>query len=509
MAERNSMPSHKLLPFLNRRSFLKAGAAGAASLMLPRWLAADPLSGLLPRPAGRPLRISGAVRLSGSGLGGVSVSDGLEVVRTARDGSFEIVTTDDRDFLRMTVPAGTRIPQNPTGTARFYQPITPGASGEMDAIFDLEPLEVSDENHVALLLADIQAQTEEEVGFFQDQTVPDIGATLEGLNHPEAVAIANGDIIYDALDLYPVYEGAVAQAGIPFFQVAGNHDLNQDRPTDVDTTHTFSTHFGPAYYSFDRGAAHYVVLDDVFWHGSGYLGYVGADQLRWLENDLRHVEAGRPVFVMAHIPVLGGRHLRLGDPHPSPSISVVNRQALYRLLEPYQAHILTAHTHENEHVFEAGIHEHVNAAVCGGWWTGPICGDGSPNGYSVYEIRGEDISWRYKATGHDFDYQIRLYPRGADPEAPNEMVANVWDWDPEWSVVWYEDGERRGEMTRRVGFDPLSEELHRGDSIPLRHTWVEPIPTGHLFYAPASAEAGEIRVEATDRFGRVYSAILQ
>jgi hypothetical protein len=61
-------------------------------------------------------------------------------------------------------------------------------------------------------------------------------------------------------------------------------------------------------------------------------------------------------------------------------------------------------------------------------------------------------------------------------------------------------------MARRVGTDPLSEKLHRGDDLPVRRPWVEPIPVGHLFYAPVSPEARDIRVEATDRFGRVYAS---
>ena len=61
-------------------------------------------------------------------------------------------------------------------------------------------------------------------------------------------------------------------------------------------------------------------------------------------------------------------------------------------------------------------------------------------------------------------------------------------------------------MARRVGTDPLSEELHRGDELPTYRNRVEPNITGHLFYAPVSPGAMEIRVEATDRFGRVYSA---
>ncbi|MGW8264782.1 MAG: calcineurin-like phosphoesterase C-terminal domain-containing protein [Longimicrobiales bacterium] len=495
---------------LDRRAFLKAGALGTASLFLPESILGDPLplsSWVRPAPA-RPVRIRGQVRSEGRGVGNVAVSDGWDVVATRGDGTFELISTSDRDFLRVSVPSGFRIPQNPSGTARFYRPIAPDRAGEMGAVFDLEPLEGPDEDHALLLLADIQTQDAQEMTWFHEQTVPDVQETLRGLGSPEAIGIADGDIMYDHLELYPEFEAAVSKMGIPFFQVVGNHDLDQESGIDEGSTRTFTGRFGPRYYSFDRGAVHYVVLDDVFWHGSGYLGYVGSDQLRWLENDLRFVEKGRPVLVACHIPVLGGRHARVGRPDPSAGISVSNRRVLYRLLEPYQAHILTGHTHENEHLFEEGAHEHVVAAVCGAWWSGPICADGTPSGYAVYEIRGEEVTWRYKSTGLPSDHQIRIYPRGSDPTAPDEIIANIWDWDPGWTVVWYEDGLRRGEMTQRLGTDPLSEELHRGEDLPPRRTWVDPLPVAHLFSARAPGDLREIRVEATDRFGRVYSAVV-
>jgi hypothetical protein len=71
--------------------------------------------------------------------------------------------------------------------------------------------------------------------------------------------------------------------------------------------------------------------------------------------------------------------------------------------------------------------------------------------------------------------------------------------------VWYEDGERRGALERRVARDPLSVELHEGPELPPRRKWVEPYPTGHLFYARVSREARRITIEATDRFGRVHT----
>jgi hypothetical protein len=215
------------------------------------------------------------------------------------------------------------------------------------------------------------------------------------------------------------------------------------------------------------------------------------------------------VIVTLHIPTLGSAHLRRGARSPAVDVSVTNRQALYRLLEPYRAHIVCGHTHESDHVLEQpGVHEHVLGTVCGAWWSGPICGDGTPSGYAVFEVDGEDVRWRYQSTSHPADHQIRCYAAGGDPKAPDEVVANIWDWDPEWRVLWYADGERRGIMARRIGLDPLSVQLHSGPELPARRPWVDPYPTRHLFYAPATPGVREYRVEATDRFGRTYTSVV-
>lgn len=493
-------------PGLSRRQFLVAAGIALPALRLERILRDPYAPAPRPRRLPTPLRIRGRVRSRGRGLARVGVTDGLQVVTTATDGSYELVTTSDREFVHLSLPAGYRVPLNPTGTARFYQPIPRDAGRELTASFDLEPLDRPDGRHACLLLPDPQTEDAHEMRWLHEQSVPDVRRTVEQLGDREVFGVACGDIMFDKLELFPDYERAVAAMGIPFFQVVGNHDLDQQNLTDERSTDTFSRYFGPRYYSFDRGTVHYVVLDDVFWHGTTYIGYLAGDQLSWLERDLARIEPGRTVIVLLHIPVLGSTHLRRDQRSPGSSVAVMNREALYRLLAPYQAHVLAGHMHENEHLFENGVHEHVSGTVSGAWWSGPICGDGTPSGYSVYEVSGESVSWRYQATGKDAGHQIRVYPRGADPRAPDELVANVWDWDLEWQVVWYEGGDRRGTMSRRRGLDPLSVELHTGPALPPRRTWVEPYVTDHLFYAPVSSDARDVRVEATDRFGRVYTA---
>ena len=462
------------------------------------------------RPStGRILRIRGQVAAEGRGLGGVAVTDGLRIVTTAGDGNFELLTDDRHLFVYISLPSGYKIPTNPTGTALFYRRIEPDSNDEMQVSFELVPDRRDRSSHRFLMMADPQTENTYEVERFHNETVPDIRQLVRELGDERPLfGIGGGDLMFDNLELFPEYERAVYKTGVPFFQLIGNHDILFDVASTQESYRVFQEFFGPTHYSFDVGEIHYVILNNIFWFSTGYVGYLDRDQLDWLKADLARIEPGRTVIVSMHIPAFSTQHLRLGGDQPSPRLSVTNRDALYRILEPYNAHILSAHMHENDHVFEGGLHEHNHGTACGAWWTGPICFDGTPNGYGAYEVRGSELRWQYKATGYGHDHQMRLYKRGADPKAPDEFVANIWDWDPEWKVFWYENGERRGEMVRRTGLDPLAVSLFDGPDKPERRTWVNPVPTHHLFYAPVSEITGDIRVEAINRWGKRFTAKL-
>lgn len=493
-----------LLPTYSRRAFLRqASLATFGTLALPSALLARPY-----RPEAAPVRIRGTVRAP-QGLPGVRVTDGVSVVQTDQDGAFELVSAVGRPFVYLSMPAGYAIPRNAAGTARTYAPIVADARQEMAVDFTLTPSPLPDVAHRFFVLADTQMQHDADFARFAAEFVPDFSAYVGLQDASPMFGVGCGDIMWDDLTRYGAYEAGVGAAGIPFFQVVGNHDIDFEARSDWRTTSAFEAHFGPTYYSFDRGEVHYVVLDDVFWHGKGYIGYLDETQLAWLEQDLSYLEPGRTVVVFLHIPALSTRYKRAGEGSPPPNVSVTNREVLYDLLAPFQAHLISGHTHEKEHVYAGGLHEHIAGAVCGAWWTGDICADGTPNGYDVFEVDGSSLRWHYKATGHDAGHQVRVYRHGSDPLAPDEIVANVWDWQPQWDIVWYEDGVRRGPMARRMGYDPLAVGLYAGAEQPAHRGWVEPYPTNHLFYAPASRTASTILVEATDRFGRVYTATLE
>jgi hypothetical protein len=170
---------------------------------------------------------------------------------------------------------------------------------------------------------------------------------------------------------------------------------------------------------------------------------------------------------------------------------------------------MSGHTHFNEKVFEGdNVIEHVHGTVCGAWWTGPICYDGTPNGYGVYEVHGSELKWFYKSVGRERDFQMRVYPVGSVEERKAEFAVNVWNWDPEWKVEWFEDGTFKGSLERATTFDPLSVQLHEGSEKPSVRSWVEPQLTDHMFFGIPSPEAKQITIQVTDRFGSVYKEIV-
>lgn len=492
---------------LSRRRFLhEVSACTASALALPPLVQQRMLS-LAPTAAGE-VRVRGRVVLDKKGVTRAAVSDGRTVVTSDKNGYFELLADRDSRFVHLSLPSGCQVPTLPSGTANLFRPLRPDRHGEMQVGFNLAAIDGGDASHAFVLMADPQTQNRRETDLMHAETVPTLLDVAKGHQGGPLFGIGCGDLMFDDLTLYPEYERVATRTGIPFFQVVGNHDMNYDARTDEASTQTWERHFGPGWYSFNRGEIHYVVLDDVFWHGDGYIGYIPARQLAWLEQDLALVPAGSTVVVSLHIPLASTRPDRTGSTTGRITERVNNRQALYRLLEPFKAHVMSGHTHENEHIVTGNVHEQVHGTACGAWWSGPICWDGTPSGFSVYRAQGSQLRWQYQSTGQPADHQLRVYPAGSDKQAPDAIVANVWNWDPEWTVVYYEGADCRGPMMRRRGLDPLSVKLHAGPELPVGRNWVDPTPTEHLFYAPAPAPGVAVRVEATDRFGTVYSASL-
>lgn len=488
---------------MDRRHFLaQFGWAGAAMLRGGSAFGRGDTEQIVPATFS-PIKVKGRVLMGGRGMGGVAVSDGRMVVPTNRDGRFELITDRGREFVFVSIPGNAAMPVDRYGCSQTYVPIDRGKPVQQMR-FDFRGESESLERHTFLAIGDPQTENERDMARFVGETIPDVQHTASAQSKPPSFAAACGDIMYDNLALIPEYQAAVAQTCLPFINVAGNHDVDREMATDADALRTFQHHFGPANFSFNRGEVHYIVLDDVFWYG-GYFGYLSHEQLTWLAGDLALVEPGATVVVFVHIPPYCEIHRRRGFDHPEPGVMVVNRELAYRVLEKHRVTFICGHTHESEYLVDQGVAIDIGAAACGAWWTGPICSDGTPNGYSVYQVHGSELRRSYKATGLPAQHQMRLYRPTEQDEIPGAVLANVWAADDNWTIEWFENGENRGRMLRIVARDPLARECFDGKTLPEGRTWVEPFPTGHLYFAQPAPHAREIVVEARDPWGRTYS----
>lgn len=489
---------------LNRRNFLKnLGLSGSLITMPSALLNARPITkrGNIDLSA---ITLKGKVHSQGKGIAGVAVTDGINITQTDRNGQYELLSNSTAEFVYISIPAGYAFPEE-KGIASFYRPISKDKA-VINNDFSLEKLAADDRKHNFVVWADTQMRSKKDVELLMSQSVPDLQALLQ--SYPKGTlfhGIGCGDLVWDRFELFEDYRKAVEQSGIPFYNVIGNHDMDIEARSDDQSANTFKQQFGPTYYSFNRGEIHYVVLDDVFFIGAAkrYIGYITEQQLQWLEQDMKLVKPGSTVVLSLHIPTHTGA-ARRASKEEEPGGSVANRKHLFKLLEPYKVHIMSGHTHFNDNWEEGNMMEHNHGTVCGAWWTGPICGDGTPGGYGVYEVDGSDIKWYYKSTGMAKDKQLRIYAKGRVKDAPEEISANVWNWDNKWKVEWYEDGVLKGPMEQRVSYDPWAVELYAGPELPKKHKFVEPTLNDHMFFAKPAAGVKKVTVKVTDRFGNVY-----
>lgn len=490
---------------MERRDFIRNISLAGGMFALPEAVTTPALALDVPGKDLSTLVLKGRIHSNGKAIAGVAVTDGINIAVSDKDGKYELLSNNSAEFVYLSIPAGYAF-ENNKGIASFYRPIA-GKKDFFKSDFNLEKLPGDDSRHNFVVWADTQMISKEDCQQLKDTAVPDLKELVR--SYPAATlfhGIGCGDLVWDHFELFDDYREAVAMTGIPFFNVIGNHDMDLDARSDEQSAKTYKQQFGPTYYSFNRGAIHYVVLDDVFFIGVAkkYIGYINEMQLQWLEQDLAQVKAGSTIVMCLHIPTNTGMARRANKEEDLGGV-VANRKQLYKILSPYKVHIMSGHTHFNEKWEEGNMMEHNHGTVCGAWWTGPVCGDGTPRGYGVYEVDGSDVKWFYKSTGQSKQHQLRIYEPGRFKEQPTELSANVWNWDPSWKVEWFEDDQPKGAMKQRVALDPWAVELYAGPALPKKHKFVEPTLADHLFFASPSPGAKRVTVKATDRFGNIFS----
>lgn len=454
--------------------------------------------------------LHGKVTCQGEEIKNVAVTDGINIVSTNNEGKYTLLTNATTDFVYISVPAGYKVPiENKIPV--FHHRLTDKTSLKQEFNFDLQRLPNNEEKHSLVVWADPQVYSDDDLAYVQE-SAEDVVTHLQKIapNTP-VYGMVVGDMVGDANAeplFYDRMKDIIASTGIPFFYLPGNHDILYYVRSDRPSKELYKQTFGPTYYSFDRGKIHYIVLDNCFYNGNTwyYIGYLPETQLEWLEQDLARVEKGSTIVISMHIPAYS-QYARKGEwGKEKPSSVLQNRSHLFKMLDGYNVHIMSGHIHETDnYIIQKNIYEHNHPAICGLFYESELCKDGTPRGYTVYLFDGDSVTWHYKAVGQPDNIQFKLYNVGEHHQKPESIVANVWNYDSEWKIYWYEDEVKMGEMRKFAGIDTEINEFVKKNRQNFKHSWANASSTDHLFYATPKSTSSTIKVEVIDRFGNIFT----
>ncbi len=482
----------------------------------------------------------------GTPLAGVVVSDGLLITRTDADGNYALDSDKELGCVFISIPSGYMPAADACAIPRFFARTEKPAGQSERHDFTLTP--VDNDRHTVIAATDhhlADRESRDVAQFTADGGfIDDVKAVAAAARTP-VYSVCMGDMSWDEYwhkhgfmlpDVRQLY--ARHDFPCPVFHAMGNHDNDPWCDSDQAASAAFRREIGPAYYSFNLGELHYAVLDNIVYVNTGgrqgaigkldYEVRIDDRQLAWLRADLAAVaDKTAPLVIVMHAQLhwwqRGG-----GDVAWKYAFTRGAERLLEALAGFSEVHLITGHSHMNFRLLNGNVREHNIAATSGTWWwTGQIhddyavniCLDGSPGGYEVFEVDGRDIRWYYKGIGLSGDRQFRAYdmnevlknerirasgdftPTGTsggmnDAYGPNDILVNIWGWQPDWTVRVTENG-RELPGVRVVGKDPLHKIAYTRSTVPFQTAY-----NPHMWRYRASGPATSVRIEVTDSFGR-------
>jgi hypothetical protein len=306
-----------------------------------------------------------------TGLSGVLVSDGRQVVATDAEGRYRLPTTEPRVLLWICVP---RDHAAPAGFWRWSD----------DAHDENFPLvrRTQGDNFLFVQITDTH------VG--RVDLVQELVARLNTFPRPLAFVVNTGDLVAGsdtvlpdkARTQYKNYLTSVASLKLPLWNIPGNHEhvahnvKNADQTDPLYGKGMYRQLLGPMHYTWDWGPVHFIALDGTT---LPYKQKLGAEQLAWLEADLKHQPGDKPLVLFCHQPI----------PDLADAAELEGLLRARRVLGAFCGHL-----HRTFSTRWAGTTVYQTGAMSGAWWSAANP-DGTPQGFRLVQIERAGLKTAY------------------------------------------------------------------------------------------------------------------
>ncbi len=497
----------------------------------------------------------------GERVANVVVSDGENCTVTNSDGIYGIASEKNQGYVFLSVPSG-------------YEPLTEGVFPKMyqktvlskgipeNISFKLKKT-VGQDNFTILYMGDKHVANRSQDILQYKKFLADVTAYKGNHSSEKIYAITLGDLTWDqywknGYEL-PNYVKTINEnlKDMIVYNVIGNHDHDpKSIGSNKSATNPMLTHVAPAWYSFNIGKAHFVVIDNIdciAYDGvqdRPYTQNVYEPQIEWLKKDLSYIDKSTPVYVMTHGSLFS---YNTSNPKAYNLRANTGSDKLIEACTGYEVHFVNGHLHQQHTMlptdspangYSHPVYEHNIPAVCADWWYSgyytPGCHittDGVPAGYAIFEFSGKNMKWGYKGTGMDEKVQFRAYDLNnvdfsnvtwknlkdskviaefnkryvtpyADGKRKNKVLINVWNWNNDCTIeVKTVNGETLAAKQVRE-YDPLS---IAALSVPYwdRDALTSIPGTGttlryHFFQVQCNDADTDLEITVTDKFGNTY-----
>lgn len=457
--------------------------------------------------------VSGRVTSTdGSPVAGAVVSDGLNCTQTDSDGRYTLTSDlENRHFIMLSVPAEYEIP------ARHSLPIPfkriPRYVETFTADFVLEPRKESSDHHTLIVQGDPQIKDffwDNSAEAYRDVVIPDIIKTRKSIATP-CYGIELGDVIYNELTVYPVYLHNTDRVNMVTFNVIGNHDHDQTTllKDSLGTMH-YEMHLGPTCYSANIGRVHYIFIDDILYDRKdakeSYRHGLYDETVHWLIEDLKYVPKDKIIMICAHAQMFNKKTtmVRRNKNFAAYSKALLDFKYVYSWAG--HNHHTYLYTSEPERNYDIDNLTSITVTKSTGALrlNRLLNNDGTPQGYFVVDVDGEEVSWYYLCCGKDRNYQMKVYPPART--GGEYVMANIWAHDNKWGAVeWWENGVKVGQMEAHDALDPDYVDLYATVTNKTTRKYCKPVNSFHMFQIKPSEGIREGEVRVTDRFGNLYT----